>query len=90
MRNRETVLVAAAMLGCAIALSAGIAGAQDGRQMRETREPRVDPIPRDGNNSWCQETDDGGMECGFTMCGVDHESSRCETWVTSMSNEDLP
>lgn len=86
------------LLGCAIALSAGVAAAQDGRQAQETRTTTGDGTGRpqrpevqttDGNYSSCDETG-GGLECDFTMCGVDHESSRCETWVTNTSNEDLP
>lgn len=83
------------LLGCAIVLSTGVASAQDGRQTREThetrgtREPQADPIPRDGDYSWCEETD-GGLECGGTACGEDSNTSECETWVTNTSHEYIP
>lgn len=49
-----------------------------------------DMQPRDGNNSWCVETEDGGLECGESRCGEGSEYSGCKTWTTNTSHDDLP
>lgn len=86
------------LLGCAIALSAGVAGAQDGRQAQETRATTGDRMERpqrpemqtrDENYSWCDETG-GGLECGRDHCGEDSDSSTCYYWVINTTSENWP